>query len=44
MEHILSPSELTYWITKKFCIDKEIYERAIKISTKKSSNTESGTQ
>lgn len=44
MEHILSTSELTYWITKKFCIDKEIYERAIEIFTKKSSNIESGTQ
>ncbi|MDR2995216.1 MAG: hypothetical protein LBV11_15610, partial [Bacillus cereus] len=44
MEHILSTSELTYWITKKFCIDKEIYERAIEIFNEKSSNSKSGTQ
>ncbi|MDA1760692.1 arylamine N-acetyltransferase [Bacillus cereus] len=44
IEHILSPSELTYWITKKFCIDKEIYERAIEIFNEKSSNSKSGTQ
>lgn len=34
-EVTLNSSELTYWITEKFCIDKEIYEKALKIFNKK---------
>lgn len=43
-EHILISSELAYWITEKFCIDKEIYEGAVKIFNKKSSEDKSVTQ
>lgn len=30
-EQIITSSELNYWITERFCVDKEIYERAIEI-------------
>ncbi|PFT61692.1 hypothetical protein COK67_21620 [Bacillus cereus] len=37
-EQIITSSELNYWITERFCVDKEIYERAIEIFNEKSSN------
>ncbi|HHK5533680.1 TPA: hypothetical protein ACQUHH_002063 [Bacillus mobilis] len=43
-EHNLTSFELTYWITEKFRIDQEIFERAIKISNEKSSNNKNVTQ
>ena len=42
-EQIITSSELNYWITERFCVDKEIYERAIEIFNKKSSNSKSVT-
>ena len=33
-EQIITSSELNYWITERFCVDKEIYERAIEIFNK----------
>lgn len=42
-EHIITSSELNYWITERFCVDKEIYERAIEIFNEKSSNSKSVT-
>ncbi len=36
-EHFLIPSQLNYWITKKFCIDKEIYQTATEIFNQKTS-------
>ncbi|MGN4819069.1 hypothetical protein [Bacillus cereus group sp. MYBK139-2] len=42
-EQSLTSSELNYWITERFCIDKEIYERAIEVFNKKSLNSKSVT-
>ncbi len=36
-EHILSLSQLNYWITEKFCIDKKIYQTATEIFNQKTS-------
>lgn len=36
-EHNLTSSELTYWITEKFCIDKKIYQTATEIFNEKTS-------
>ena len=43
-EHNLTSFELTYWITERFRIDQEIFERAIKIFNEKSSNNKNVTQ
>lgn len=43
-EQIITSSELNYWITERFCVAKEIYERAIEIFNEKSSNIKSVTQ
>ncbi|MGD6888050.1 hypothetical protein [Bacillus mobilis] len=34
-EHNLTSSELAYWITEKFCIDKEMYQTATTIFNEK---------
>jgi len=34
-EHILSTSQLNYWITEKICIDKEIYQTVTEIFNQK---------
>lgn len=36
-EHSLTSSELAYWITERFCIDKEMYQTAIKIFNEQTS-------
>lgn len=36
-EHSLASSELAYWITERFCIDKEMYQTAIKIFNEQTS-------
>lgn len=36
-EHSLTSSELAYWITEIFCIDKEMYQTATTIFNEKTS-------
>jgi len=36
-EHILTSSELTYWITERFCIDRKMYQTAINIFSEQTS-------
>ncbi|EJQ51807.1 hypothetical protein A6283_15865 [Bacillus wiedmannii] len=36
-EHSLTTSEIAYWITKRFCIDKEMYQTATTIFNEKTS-------
>ena len=43
-EESLTSSELNYWTTERFCVDKEIYERTIEIFNIKSSNSKGVTQ